>query len=118
MWGQPPPAVRRAQPGQRATTNRREECGASCIKTGSEKTEPSNQICRSDEQMKTLTVTAARMRFGALLDAVQQKPVLILRKNRDASVIMSAAEYTRIRGLESSALKGAIFPRRTNRSGK
>ena len=68
--------------------------------------------------MKTLTLTAARMRFGALLDAVQQEPVLILRKNRDASVIMSAAEYTRIRGLESSALKGAIVPTPNHTSGK
>jgi prevent-host-death family protein len=48
--------------------------------------------------MKAITVTAARKRFGALLDAVRHGPVLVRRKNRDASVIMSAEEYERVRG--------------------
>jgi prevent-host-death family protein len=48
-------------------------------------------------QMKTVTVTDARQRFGALLDAVEREPVLIRRKDRDVTVIISAAEYERIR---------------------
>jgi prevent-host-death family protein len=47
--------------------------------------------------MKTVTVTDARQRFGALLDAVEREPVLIRRKDRDVTVIISAAEYERIR---------------------
>jgi antitoxin Phd len=47
--------------------------------------------------MKTVTVTDARQRFGALLDAVEREPVVIRRKDRDVAVIISAAEYERIR---------------------
>jgi prevent-host-death family protein len=48
-------------------------------------------------RMKTITATVARRRFGALLKDVQNGPILIRRKNRDESVIMSAEEYERIR---------------------
>jgi prevent-host-death family protein len=51
--------------------------------------------------MNTISVTTARKRFGALLDAVQHEPVLIRRKNRDAFVVISAEEYGRISGLKS-----------------
>jgi len=66
--------------------------------------------------MKTITVTTARKRFGTLLDAVQQEPVLILRKNRDASVVISAEEYGRIRSLKSANPKRAqVDPKPTAR---
>jgi prevent-host-death family protein len=58
--------------------------------------------------MKTLTVSAVRKRLGALLDAVQHEPVPILRKNRDACLVISAEEYRRIQGS-----KGAIPGRPT-----
>ncbi|MGO9088529.1 MAG: type II toxin-antitoxin system Phd/YefM family antitoxin [Terriglobales bacterium] len=51
--------------------------------------------------MRTITVTTARKRFGALLKAVQHEPMLISRKNRDATVMMSAEEYARIRAITS-----------------
>jgi prevent-host-death family protein len=51
--------------------------------------------------MKTLTVSAARKRFGALLDAVQQEPVLVCRKNGDKVVIISAERYKQIYGITS-----------------
>jgi prevent-host-death family protein len=51
--------------------------------------------------LKTMTVTTARKRFGPFLDAVQHEPVLIRRKNRDASVVISAEEYGRIYRLRS-----------------
>ena len=57
--------------------------------------------------MKTMTVTAARKRFGALLDAVQHEPALILRRNRDVAVVLSAEEYGRIHGLKSANPKRA-----------
>lgn len=46
--------------------------------------------------MKTITVTAARQRFGALLDAVQHEPVLVCRKNGDNVVILSAERYKQL----------------------
>jgi prevent-host-death family protein len=49
--------------------------------------------------MKTISVTTARKRFGALLDTVQHEPVLIRRKGHGASVVISAEEYRRIHGL-------------------
>jgi len=74
------------------------------------------QSCRLDGYMKTITVTTARKRFGALLNAVQHEPVLILRKNRDASVIISAEAYERIRGLKSGNPKLAQVDPRTDGS--
>ena len=73
----------RAKPGSRATTV------------------AFAQFCRSDEYMKTITVTTARKRFGALLDTVQHEPVLIRRRNGDTSVLISAEEYARICGIKS-----------------
>jgi prevent-host-death family protein len=52
--------------------------------------------------MKTLTVSAARKRFGALLDAVQQEPITVCRKNGDKVVIISAERYKQICGITSS----------------
>lgn len=59
--------------------------------------------------MKTITATAARKRFGALLKAVRHEPILISRKNRDATVIMSAEEYARIRGVRNALLQFLNF---------
>jgi prevent-host-death family protein len=55
--------------------------------------------------MKIITVTDARKRLGALLNSVQHEPVLICRKNRDRSVIMSAEQYARIPGIEGAQSK-------------
>jgi prevent-host-death family protein len=65
--------------------------------------------------MKTMTISAARKHFGALLDAVQHEPVLIRRKNRDACVVVSAEEYDRIHGLKSANPKRAEVDPRTDR---
>jgi prevent-host-death family protein len=51
--------------------------------------------------MRTITVTDAQKRFGALLKAVQQKPIRITRKNCDVVVVVSVEEYKRISGAES-----------------
>lgn len=55
--------------------------------------------------MKIVSATEAKRRFGALLDAVQRKPVLIRRQNRDVAVIMSAEEYERIRSIRNDEFK-------------
>ena len=64
--------------------------------------------------MKTMTMTAARKRFGALLDAVQHEPVLIRRKNGDACVIISAEEHGRIYGLKRAKRKRAQVDPKTD----
>jgi prevent-host-death family protein len=49
--------------------------------------------------MKTLTITEARKRFGAMLDLVRREPVLITRRNGKGAVIMSAEDYNRMIGI-------------------
>ena len=55
--------------------------------------------------MQSVSATDAKQRLAALLDAAQREPVLIRRQNRDVAVIMSAAEYERIRGNNNAELK-------------
>ena len=55
--------------------------------------------------MQFVSATDAKQRLAALLDAAQREPVLIRRQNRDVAVIMSAAEYERIRGINNAELK-------------
>jgi prevent-host-death family protein len=59
------------------------------------------QFCRLDGYMKAITVNTARKRFGALLNAVQDEPVLIRRKNGDEVVIISAVGCKQIYGITS-----------------
>jgi antitoxin Phd len=47
--------------------------------------------------MKAVTVTEAKQRLAAFLDAAQREPALIRRQNRDVAVIISAKEYEGIR---------------------
>ena len=55
--------------------------------------------------MRTVSATEAKQRLAALLDAAQREPVVIRRQDRDVAVIMSAEEYERIRGVNTTALK-------------
>jgi len=50
--------------------------------------------------MKSVSATEAKQRFAALIDAAQREPVVIRRQNRDVAVIISPAEYDRIRGAQ------------------
>jgi|GEM_PF-5986178 prevent-host-death family protein len=47
-------------------------------------------------QMKALTITAARIHFGALLKAVQREPILVYRRNGDKALIVSAENCRQI----------------------
>jgi antitoxin YefM len=47
--------------------------------------------------MKTVTVTDARNQWDALLESVQQRPVIIQKENRDVAILMSIKDYDRIR---------------------
>ena len=47
--------------------------------------------------MKFITATEAKNRLGAILDEAQREPVVIRRQERDVAVILSMAEFDRIR---------------------
>ena len=47
--------------------------------------------------MKTVAATEAKNRFGAILDEAQREPIVIRRQDRDIAVVLSMAEYERLR---------------------
>lgn len=47
--------------------------------------------------MKTVPATEAKNRFGAILDDAQREPVVIQRQERDIAVVLSMADYERLR---------------------
>ncbi len=47
--------------------------------------------------MKTVAATEAKNRLGAILDAAQREPIIIRRQDRDIAVVMSMADYERLR---------------------
>jgi prevent-host-death family protein len=68
--------------------------------------------------MKTLTITAARRRFGAMLDSAKREPVLITRKNGKGAVIISTEAYSRMIGITSFEQKRARVTRKKASSRK
>ena len=47
--------------------------------------------------MKTVPATEAKNRLGAVLDAAQREPIVIRRQDRDIAVVLSMADYERLR---------------------
>lgn len=47
--------------------------------------------------MKTVPATEAKNRLGAILDAAQREPIVIQRQDRDVAVLLSMADYERLR---------------------
>lgn len=47
--------------------------------------------------MKVVAATDAKNRLGAILDDAQREPVVIRRQNRDIAVVLSMADYERLR---------------------
>lgn len=47
--------------------------------------------------MKTVTATEAKNRLGAILDDAQREPVIIQRQDRDVAVVLSMAQFERMR---------------------
>ena len=47
--------------------------------------------------MKTVPATEAKNRLGAILDDAQREPIVIRRQDRDIAVVLSMAEYERLR---------------------
>lgn len=53
--------------------------------------------------MKTVAATEAKNRLGAILDAAQREPVVIRRQDRDIAVLLSMADYDRLRSANAQA---------------
>ena len=49
--------------------------------------------------MKTISATEAKQKLAMLLDTAQREPVTIRRHDRDVAVVLSPAEYLRLRSL-------------------
>jgi antitoxin Phd len=47
--------------------------------------------------LKTVAATDAKNRLGALLDEAQREPIVIRRQDRDIAVVLSMADYERLR---------------------
>jgi prevent-host-death family protein len=47
--------------------------------------------------MKRISATEAKNRLGAILDDAQRQPVVIRRQQRDIAVVLSMADYERLR---------------------
>lgn len=47
--------------------------------------------------MKAIAATEAKNRLGAILDEAQREPIVIRRQDRDIAVVLSMAEYERLR---------------------
>lgn len=47
--------------------------------------------------MKTVAATEAKNRLGAILDEAQREPIVISRQERDIAVVLSMADYERLR---------------------
>jgi prevent-host-death family protein len=47
--------------------------------------------------MKRVAATEAKNRLGAILDDAQHEPVVIQRQDRDIAVVLSMADYERLR---------------------
>ena len=47
--------------------------------------------------MKSVPATEAKNRLGAILDEAQREPIVIRRHDRDIAVVLSMADYERLR---------------------
>jgi prevent-host-death family protein len=47
--------------------------------------------------LKTVPATEAKNRLGAILDDAQREPIVISRQERDIAVVLSMADYERLR---------------------
>jgi len=47
--------------------------------------------------MKRIPATEAENRLGAILDEAQREPIVIRRQNKDIAVVLSMADYERLR---------------------
>ena len=55
--------------------------------------------------MRSVSATAAKQNFAAVLDNAQREPVMIRRHDRDIAVLVSPADYARLRGIKIEELR-------------
>jgi prevent-host-death family protein len=55
--------------------------------------------------MRSVSATAAKQNFAAVLDDAQREPVMIRRHDRDVAVLVSPADYARLRGIRIEELR-------------
>ncbi|MPY89045.1 MAG: type II toxin-antitoxin system prevent-host-death family antitoxin [Luteitalea sp.] len=53
--------------------------------------------------MKAVAATEVKNRLGAILDAAQREPIVIRRQDRDIAVVLSMADYDRLRSANARA---------------
>ena len=53
--------------------------------------------------MKVVAATEAKNRLGAILDEAQREPVIIRRQDRDVAVVISMAQFERLRASNVNA---------------
>ena len=53
--------------------------------------------------MITISSNAAKQSFGQMLDSAQREAVIIQKHKRPAAVLLSVAEYERLRGMNAEA---------------
>jgi prevent-host-death family protein len=58
---------------------------------------------QEEKLMRYISATEAKQSFGATLDSAQREPVVIRKQNRDVAVLLSAAEYEKLRGARIEA---------------
>ncbi len=51
--------------------------------------------------MLSVSSNEAKQSFGRILDAAQREPVVIRKHRRSAAVVLSVAEFDRLRGLNA-----------------
>jgi prevent-host-death family protein len=51
----------------------------------------------NEDVMKRVAATAAKNRLEAILDDAQREPIVIRRQDRDIAVVLSMADYERLR---------------------
>ena len=57
--------------------------------------------------MKVVAATEANNRLGAILDEAQREPIVIRRQDRDVAVVLSMAEFERMRASNVNAFLDA-----------
>ncbi len=58
--------------------------------------------------MRTVTAIDAKDRFGELLDAAQREPVTVTQDGQPAAVMLSIADYDRLRGAARRKLTATL----------
>ncbi len=53
--------------------------------------------------MRRIAATEAKNRLGALIDDAQREPIIIRKQDRDVAVILSMAEFERMRSSNARA---------------